>query len=41
MPEIHKCPNLDKLKENKKLENSNQLNKYKCHASQLEIQSRS
>jgi len=41
MPEVHKCPNLDKLKECKKQQNSNQLNNHKCHASQLEIQSRS
>ena len=41
MPEVHKCPNLDKLKESKKLQNSTQLNNHKCHASQLEIQSRS
>ena len=41
MPEVHKCPNLDKLKESKKQQNSTQLNKNKCHASQLEIQSRS
>ena len=41
MPEVHKCPNLDKLKESKKLQNSTQLNKNKCHTSQLEIQSRS
>jgi predicted nucleic acid binding AN1-type Zn finger protein len=41
MPEVHKCPNLDKLKESKKLQNSNQLNNHKCHVSQLELQSRS
>lgn len=41
MPEVHKCPNLDKLKESKKLQNSNQLNNNKCHVSQLELQSRS
>lgn len=41
MPEVHKCPNLDKLKESKKLQNSNQLNKNKCHTTQLELQSHS
>tara|TARA_B100001564_G_scaffold158881_1_gene133516 strand:- start:3712 stop:4023 length:312 start_codon:yes stop_codon:yes gene_type:complete len=41
MPEVHNCPNLDKLKESKKALNSNQLNKNKCHTSQLEHQSRS
>tara|TARA_B110000305_G_C19009529_1_gene434265 strand:- start:277 stop:588 length:312 start_codon:yes stop_codon:yes gene_type:complete len=41
MPEVHNCPNLDKLKENKKALNSNQINKNKCHTSQLEHQSRS
>ena len=41
MPEVHNCSNLDKLKETKKALNSNQLNKNKCHISQLEYQSRS
>tara|TARA_B110000114_G_C14977114_1_gene350962 strand:- start:76 stop:393 length:318 start_codon:yes stop_codon:yes gene_type:complete len=41
MPEVHKCPNLNDLRTNKKQQNSNQLNNHKCHVSQLELQSRS
>lgn len=41
MPEVHNCPNLDDLKNSKKEQNSQQLNKNKCHLSQLDIQSRS
>jgi len=41
MPEVHNCPNLDKLKNNKKDLNTQKLKEHKCHLSQIEIQSRS
>ncbi len=40
MPEVHKCPGLNDLKNSKKQQNTNQLNNNKCHTSQLELQSR-
>ena len=40
MPEVHKCPGLNDLKNSKKQQNTNQLNNNKCHASQLELQAR-
>jgi len=41
MPEVHKCSNLDDLKNNRKEQNTQKLKDHKCHLSQIELQSKS